>query len=244
MKTLTTFRMLLPLDLKNIRRDAMLIWLPVIPLMMALGVRIIIPKLAALLRTQVGFELEPLYPLLMSSVLISMLSIAGLVTGFLLLDERDDGVFTALLVAPLPLGGYVLYRLSTPLVLGWLMTLVAAPLAGIAPVPFADLLVISGLGALSSPVVALFLATFASNKVAGLAQLKLVNIVMLLVGVAFFLPEPWQIVAGVVPAFWPMKAYWLAVEGHSYWPYVLGGLAAHALAIALLLRRFGVVVRR
>lgn len=39
----------------------------------------------------------------------------GVVTGFLLLDERDDRTLTALQVTPLPLRAYIFYRVTVPI---------------------------------------------------------------------------------------------------------------------------------
>jgi hypothetical protein len=57
------------------------------------------------------------------------------------------------------------------------------------------------------------LATAAPNKVAGFAVVKLLNVINLLPIVAFFAPPPLQYVAGVLPAFWPMRALWSAAAG-------------------------------
>lgn len=46
-------------------------------------------------------------------ILVPMLT--GMITGFLVLDQRDDGTLAALLVSPLSLPGYVLYRLGLPM---------------------------------------------------------------------------------------------------------------------------------
>lgn len=244
MKTLTLFRAAGPTDAKNILRDPLLLWLPLIPLLLALAMRLALPQLATVFAARYGFDVAPYYPLLMSGYMLLTLTFAGLVTGLLLLDERDEHVLTALLATPMPLVSYVLYRISMPMLLGWLMALIGIPLAGLVPIPLADLLIVAGLGALSSPLVALFLASFAANKVVGLALLKLASAVMLLPAAAFFLPERWQFLAGVVPAFWPMKAFWLAAAGRSYWLYVVIGMLVHAVALVLLMRRFNIVVHR
>jgi fluoroquinolone transport system permease protein len=70
-----------------------------------------------------------------------------------------------------------------------------------------SLLAIATLAGLSAPLLALVLATAAPNKVAGFAMVKVLNGVNLLPVVAFFLPVPLQYVAGVLPAYWPMRAF-------------------------------------
>jgi fluoroquinolone transport system permease protein len=100
------------------------------------------------------------------------------------------------------------------------------------------------LAAFCCPLVALFLAAFAENKVAGFALVKLVNTVGLLPVAAYFLPIPWQYAAGIVPMYWPLAVLWLGIAGNSFWPAFLVGLAVNMLALAALVRRFAVVVHR
>ena len=54
----------------------------------------------------------------------------------------------------------------------------------------------------------------------------------------------WQIVAGLVPTYWPMKMLWLVASEEGYVLYGLGGLAVNALGVVLLLKRFHTVMHR
>lgn len=244
MKTLTLFKTLGPVDFKNVRRDSLLIWIPLMPLMLALLLRVAAPELAVFLDARFAFDFTPYYPLLMSTFVVLAPVTVGMIVGFLLLDERDDQVLTALLVTPMPLGSYLLYRISVPILLGCATTLIGYPLAALTPVAFFDLLVVALLGSLSAPLVALFLASCAPNKVAGFALLKLLNAINMLPVAAFFIDSRWQLLAGIVPAYWPLKVFWLAAAGQGYGPYLVTGLAVNLLALALLLRRFQTVVHR
>ncbi len=242
MKTLAVFRSLGPVDLKNMGRDAMLLWIPVLPLILALVLRIGVPELSLFLRARWGFDLEPYYPLILSNFLMLVPAIGGMVVGFLLLDERDDRVLSALLVTPMPIGGYLLYRVSVPILLGLAMTLASYPFTGLPLVPLADLLVVALLGSLTGPLLALFLASFAENKVTGFALVKIINAVMLIPIAAFFMTSRWQLLAGVVPTYWPLKILWLAVDGLPYWHYALVGLIVNLAALAMLMGRFTRVI--
>jgi hypothetical protein len=95
------------------------------------------------------------------------------------------------------------------------------------------LLATSAVGALSAPVLALVLATAAPNKVAGLAVVKVLNGLNLLPVAAFILPTPLQYVAGIIPTYWPMRAFWSAAAGESYLAYLVIGVASSMLALAL-----------
>ena len=216
MSAFTLLIKLTPLDLKNIRRDSLLAWVSVLPIPLALLLRWGIPPLTAYLRREVGFDLAHWYPLLMSSFAITMPGMIGTITGFLLLDERDDGVLSALLVTPVSARAYVLYRMATPLVVGFVMTMITYPMVGLTPLPTADLAAAALLGSFGAPFMALFLASFADNKVTGFAMMKMINAVQVLPLVAYFVPMPLQLLVGFLPTYWPMKMIWLAADGEPY----------------------------
>lgn len=238
MNTLKLFRTLGPTDLRNVSRDALLVWIPLIPLVMALMFRLAVPALAVFLRMRFGFDLEPYYGLIMSNFVVLAPTVVGMVVGFLLLDERDDRTLQALQVTPVTLPSYLFYRLSAPMVLGTLVTLIGYPVAGLTPLPLLDLLLLSLLASFNAPFMALLLVAFAENKVAGFAVLKMVNAIMLLPVLAYFVDSPLQTLAGVIPSYWGLKAFWLAAAGQGY-ALALGlGVVTNLVALRLLQRRF------
>ncbi len=244
MKTLGVMIRLAPVDLKNLRRDSLLMWIPVVPFLLALLMRWGIPLLTEMVRLQAGRDLEPWYPLIMSSFVITVAGLVGMVVGFLLLDERDAGVLDALLVTPVSAGALVAYRVAVPLAVGFFITLLTYPLVGMTPLPLVDLAAATALGSFAAPFMALYLAAFADNKVTGFAMVKLMNAVQILPLAAFFVEQPAQLAFGLIPTYWPMKIIWLAAEGQPYGPYLVAGLVVNVAAVGLLLRRFDRVVHR
>ena len=249
MNTIRIFRTLGPVDLKNIRRDALLMWMPVMPLMMVLAMRIAVAPMTEFAQTQFDFDLVPYYPLLVSFYLLLAPGIVGFVIGFLLLDERDDHTLTALMVTPLPMTGYLLYLISVPMILGLTMTLAGYPLLGLIPLPPLELVLIAILGAFSGAQTALLLAALAENKVSGLAVMKMLNGVQMFPVLAFFIPSAWAYVIGIVPSFWSVKLFWLVADGlrvadFGFWLVFCAGLAINVLVTWALLRRFNQVIHR
>ncbi len=235
---------LAPVDLKNVRRDPLLKWLPVIPLLLALSIRWGAPALTAFMLRRTGFNLEPWYPRIMGSFAIALPGMIGMVVGFLLLDERDDGVLDALLVTPISTRAYVGYRVATPLAAGFVMTMLTYPLCRLTPLPWTDVAAAALLGSFGAPFMALFLASFADNKVTGFALMKLMNAAQILPVLAYFVSMPTQLLAGIVPSYWPMKLVWLAAEGRPYGLYLAVGLGVNVVAVGLLMRRFDRIVHR
>ena len=69
--------------------------------------------------------------------------------------------------------------------------------------------------------------------------MKIAGTVGLIPAVAWFLPLPWQVVAGFFPPYWISKAMWVAADGGTTWPLYLGvGLISSLLVLRGLVRRF------
>ncbi|MFQ5739974.1 MAG: hypothetical protein ACE5JX_13280 [Acidobacteriota bacterium] len=239
MRPLAAARSLSLIDWKSIRRDPMLRWLILYPVAIAFLLRWLTPVITASLESRFGFDLRPYYVLIMSFALLIMPGLCGMVIGFLLLDQRDDRTLTALQVTPLSLGGYLSYRLAMPMVLSLLFTLLLIPLAGLVQVGFWALLASALSAAPLAPLYALFLASFASNKVQGFALAKGVGVLMIPPLVAYFVASRWQLAFGLAPHYWPAKVFWMV---HGREPHVLLfiliGLAYQGLLILALMRRF------
>ena len=231
------WRALAAADSQILWRDPLLGWVLLLPLSVALMLRVLIPPVTDALANN-GFRLEPYYPLIMSGYLMTAPGIVGMVVGFMLLDERDARTLSALRVTPLSIRNYLSYRLTGPLVVGTLTTLVAYPIAGLAPMSLSILLPVAAVGGLSAPTLSLVLAIVAPNKVAGFAVVRVLNIIKLLPLIAYFVPMPGQLLAGVLPAFWPMRAFWAAAEQQSIWPFLSAGLLSGSGALFLTVRLF------
>ena len=219
-------------DTQLLWRDPLLKWVVLLPFGLALLFRALLPRAHATLLASTGFDIEPLYPLLMGGYLMNAPGIVGMVVGFLLLDERDARTLTALRVTPLSMRRYLAYRIALPLILGTISTLIGYPMVGVAALPMASLLPIALVAAFSAPLVALVLAAAAPNKVAGLAFVKVLNGFNLLPIAAFFVDPPLQFLAGVIPTYWPMRALWSATTGEPFSAYLVLGIAVAIIALA------------
>ncbi len=245
MKGTAVFKALGPVDLRNVARDEMLRWMVFIPLLIALVVRYGWPLLVTQLQANFQFDLEPYRVMIMSYLVIGAPVVFGVVIGFLLLDERDEGSLIALQVTPLSLTNYLVYRLGLPVILTVILLLVSLPLAGISNFTFGELLLLALVTAPLAPMLALFLAAFASNKIQGFALMKGGGILFILPFAAYFLDDRWQWVFGLFPTYWAPKLYWMISEGVSgIWLMVLVGVVNQLIWIYLLGRRFNHILHQ
>lgn len=239
MTSFTMTRALLAIDLRSIGRDPFLRWMSLLGVGMALLVRWGIPPLGDWLAAEHGFDLRPYYPLLMSFMLVLMPLLAGVVLGFVLLDQKDDQTLTALQVTPLQLDGYLRYRLGTAMLISALLTAIVVKVSSLVPVAPLPLLVMALAVSPLAPFFALFLASFAANKVQGMALTKANGILTLPPVVAWFVAPPWQHAFGLAPTYWPSKAFWSYAEsGDIAWGLWLTGLVFMLLCTAAMLRRY------
>lgn len=246
MKVGTVLRSLGPIDSLSVRRDAMLRWMIFLPVVITAGVRLLLPIGVRRMDDWIPLNLETHYPPLMGALFFLVVPFLwGMLSGFLLLDQRDDLTLTALQITPLPMSHYLLYRLGMPTFLSALTTLILFPFAGLATLSIMRLTVLAVLAAPLAPLVALLLAAFAENKVQGLAMSKASGLLMLPAMAAYFLPAPWRWAAAVAPTFWTAEAFWQApANGALFWLYVGGGVLYQLLLIVYLGRRFERIMHR
>ncbi len=246
MRAVAVVRALGPVDLKSVARDPLLAWMLLVPLLLGLAVRWLLPGVTAWTLEAFDLRLEAYYPLIASYLVVLLApSIAGMIIGFLLLDERDDRTLTALLVTPLAPSVYLAYRLGIPLVACTAVALVAFPVDDLVEITWQRLLPVVIVAAMEAPLWTLALASFAENKVQGFALTKGLGLVLSLPMLAYFLGTPWETLLALVPSYWPLKAFWLAgAPSSQFWVFVAAGFALHLALLFALLRRFRRVLYR
>lgn len=244
MNALRLIKSLGPIDAMSVRRDPLLRWIVVLPLLIALVVRFFLPVMIGRLEDSLHLGFGTFYQVVAGyALLITAPVLCGMVIGFLLLDERDDRTLLALRVTPLPFSNYLAWRLSLPMLLSVVVTLAAFPLAGLSQPGIPGLLVCALATAPFAPLVALTLAVFAQNKVQGFALVKASGMFQIAPLVAYFVKAEWQPAFGIFPTYWPAKLLWTLQAGEAnVWLYLVAGLVYQLCLLFLLLRRFNRLV--
>lgn len=238
MTIMLVVRALGPIEARSIRRDELLRWLLILPPLLTLGARFLLPAVAARLSTTLGIDIGAIVPLVIGMVALTIGPIlCGMVVGFLLLDQRDDGTLTALRVTPLPPALYLAYRVGLPMAICLPVTALAIWASGISG-DLAGLLAALAAGLPIAPLAALLLAVFATNKVQGVALMKAMSVLFIAPLAALFIAEPWRRLFGVFPTFWPVALLDMARAGApTLWTALAAGLAYDAALLWLLVRR-------
>lgn len=238
-------RRLLGKDAKLVVRDRFLIGVAVYMFVLAVVVRYGLPPSTRALLRSTGFDLSSFYPLIGSFLAVTATSLAGILTGFLLLEEKENRTLRALLVSPLALRTYLGYRMASPMALGILAVPVVVLIAGVAVPPLWPLAAIAVVASLFGVITALFVPATAGDKVTAFAMAKILSAFTFIPVAAWFVQDPWQYLFGVYPPYWVFRAYWEAdAAGVVWWGYLTAAVVTHVIAIAWLARRLRAVMYR
>jgi fluoroquinolone transport system permease protein len=163
----------------------------------------------------------------------------GFIYGFLFLEEKEDRITEALRVVPVRLIFLVFSRLFIGMLVSFLVNMVLFHFGGVASLPLIQEILLSILFSLSAPLITLLITAFAGNRIEGMAQMKIFNILLMMPGLIYFLPYKVLHFTALIPTYWSFRATEMAIEGSSrFLLYVAGGILLHLLIIFFLNRRF------
>ena len=228
-------------DIRGTYRDPLLVMIVLAPVIWTTGVAVLTPRFTEMLAERYDFDLVPYYPLVLTafSLLTSIIIVGGL-GSFLVLDEVDAGTLTALRVTPVSLPTFFAYRAATVMVVTTAYAIATMSFSGILERGLLPALIPIGLLAgLSAVVTLLLIVAMADNKIQGLAMVR--GLGMLIAGLPclpWFIHSSWNLAFGILPPYWAAKAFWVASEHGTWWPYLIGGIAYNVAVAWPLFRRF------
>ncbi|MEH7087199.1 hypothetical protein V7139_31535, partial [Neobacillus drentensis] len=203
------------------------------PVLLFLFVRFVTPYAAELVREQFQLDLTVYYDSILSFVILLIPLMLGMMSGFVMLDERDENVISYYAITPLTKQGYFLYRLAMPLLMSILFTFFLLTYGGLAPIHITQIAIILPIASLEAPLLTLFLVAFAANKVEGLALSKAAGLIIFAPILIYFIPMPWQLFAGILPSYWVSKTLLVGIEqsASASFIYAIVGVIVHLLVI-------------
>jgi fluoroquinolone transport system permease protein len=206
-------------DYKLLKGDPLLIISLLVPLILWGLMYFIFPVLETLIMNQWSLDISPYYPQAGIFFLMLIPMMIGMVYGFILLDERDCGIITAISVTPTGKSGYLKIRLGIPMVLSFIFIILYLNLLQLTGMlNFMQLLVISFLVSSQSLILLLLLGAFAPNKVVGMAISKGFGILLIGPLLDFSLPDPFNWIGAYSHLFWASRSL-LAGSHSSFWLY-------------------------
>lgn len=189
---------------KEIFKDAMLVAITILPLLLGLLIKFGIPLLETFLENQFGLVrlLAPCYILFDLTVILSTPIMFGYAGLMVLLEERDSGVLKYLCVTPLGMRGYIVLRLVFLSAIASVYDFVVEIIFHLSPITFMQITLGCAFSFLTGIWIICLIASLASNKVEGLAFSKFTGILILGPLAAFFIKDGVKYIAGFLPTFW------------------------------------------
>lgn len=228
------FTTLFESDRRNVLRDPTMVFAILFSAAPALIGYFFRDAMDAAVEAQFGFA--DIFSYLLPIFLSIPAFMVGWVTGFLFLEDRDDGPLLAVDVTPVGKRGFMSYRFAVTAAITFVLTLFGSalllPERGVAVA-----LVLSVMIAMDAIGMALILPALARNKVEGLAVTKAVNILSF-APLAALLPLPWRYLAGFLPTFWVGEIIYNApaFPGGGFLIAAALGIVVHLIVVWLLYR--------
>ena len=231
---LVTFRY----DLLQIRKDPMLLLSISVPFILWVMMQFGFPAAQRLMKDLAGIDIQPFYKQAGLILLTVIPMMFGMVYGFMLLDERDGGIITAISVTPIGRSGYLRMRMGLPMTFSFIASVIYCQLLGLEnDITFFQLLLLVAILTLNAPILLLFLGAFAGNKIEGMAISKGFGVLMSAILIDLIVPMPWNWFGAFSPLFWFERAF-LADTVSSFWMYASISLCMHIALMIILFRSF------
>jgi uncharacterized membrane protein len=228
-------RKLLRNDIRNILRDRLLLYTAfLIPLIIIIFTRLVIPWLSENI-----VPLQQYYGVLFMMMVTTVPMMFGFVTGFLIMDERDENLLTVLRVMPISRNTYLIYRMAFISILSFVYIILFPIFTGLINISILDYLPIGVLLALFTPVMGLVANIVANNKVQAFAVFKTLGGVFFLPLFAFFINNDFKYILGVIPNFWTFMALdKILTTGQQDYVFLGIGFVFHLILLGVLFYLF------
>jgi hypothetical protein len=228
-------------DAKRIFRDRFLLLTVTYLPLFALAFRWVIPWLAETVQDKV--DITPYYPVISVIIVLILPYIMGCVLGLQLLEEKDENCMDAIAVTPFSIRRYFFFRAGTYAAVGAVMLVIGHEAMGIVgSISLVQLCVVAGSFTFSTALSALAVAILAKNQVQGFAVLKASGLPFVIPALSFLVPRHWDLFVGVIPLYWPIKAYYVAVEGGGasafFWTAIAVAIITQVIALIMLYQAF------
>ncbi len=217
---------LFQIGLKQLSKDGMLLMLLPAPLLVGILFRFAIPVINNLLGNKVSFSLEPWYGIF-DGILICLTPLfAAIVSSFLMLEERDEGIGAFYQITPTAGYSYLFARIGLPMIWAVLTTIINVFLFHISNLSPAAIILTSIVSTFMGIFFAMMIVSLANNRVEGLVFSKLTGFSLLGLIIVWFIPAPFQYFAAFLPSFWIGR---LLMDGITLFTFAAGIISCFLL---------------
>lgn len=229
---------LLLADYRNVFRDPTLIMAAFAPILITLVVLFAFPLVLSFVQSRWGIDLGDYYRLFSLFMAFIIAMVYGIISAFIIIDERDEDILSFIRITPFSIHGYLLYRIGFALAtaLGALLFYLSI-LLWQGNLSLFDSLVLLCIVPLEAVCMALIVVSFAGNKVEGLAISKMVGLIPFSVVATYLIPGKSVWFFAIFPPFWIIKAL-ESVQGKERILYTITAVVVHLVLVKFLVHYF------
>nr|WP_308626000.1 hypothetical protein [uncultured Eisenbergiella sp.] len=227
-------RKLFEIGLKQIAQDGMLLILIAAPFLVGMFFRFVIPFINTILINEFSFPITPWYGLADGMLICMTPMFVAMISAFLLLEEREEGVNAFYQITPAEGYSYLLARIGLPMTGAFVITLFVSAVFTISSLSFGVILSGSFISSLTGIFLAMMVVSIAGNRVEGLALSKLMGISFTGLILVWFIPAPYHFLLAFLPSFWIGK---ILADGVNPFSFIVGLLTCF-LWIAFFTKKF------
>ncbi len=220
-------------DIRNIFRDDILKILLFVPMIFILMLRFGLPLLLDYVPVIEAYKF-----LIIGALCLVTASFPAFIVSFIMLDEKDEGIFIMFRVLPMSDLKFFFYRMGFQITFSWIYTLLILLLSGSVEMSLWQKISAAFLFSLLPPVITLVTITFARNKIEGVTIMKLLNFIIFLPVAAFFMDVPWKYLFGVIPVYWSYQIVDIYNNNGMFLLSLGIGTALHLLVLRFIFRIF------
>ncbi len=226
-------------EFKKWLRDPIMRFMLMYPVIFGIIGRFILPWAAE----SAGFQLEHYADMIIVILTLMTPHVFGAITGFSILDDRDDSILSSIQVTPMGIHRFLSFRLIMVLTLSLLACVYVIWFSDIGDMPPGKIFSISFLASLGAPLSGLLINALAKNKIEGFAVMKGTGIILIFPILALFFIDRTELLFSPAPGFWPAKAISSVIRGEGtlyldYQQYYFIGLFYAFALNALMYRLF------
>lgn len=229
---------LIKADFRNVYRDPTLLAAAVAPLIFLIVNLLGVPFITSYIDARWGVDITLFHRIIVLFFVFIISMIYGMISAFIILDEKDEAIISFIHITPFSLSGYMLYRLG----FAFLSSSFGVSILSITFLLKGDLSVFESfflicIVPMESIFMALFIVSFAKNKVEGLALSKLVGIIPFSAIGAYLIVGNVKYLLAIFPPFWVIQA--VEAEEFKYvLLFVFMSILIHLVYIKFLFKKF------
>jgi len=157
--------------------------------------------------------IEPYSQVILMWACLQSATMFGFIYGFIFLEEKEENLWQVMQILPVSGFKLVTSRLLVGLIITTAVNFTLIHWGGIGSYPVWKEIIVSIHFSFAAPFIALFIGSFAKNKIEGLAQVKVINILVIIPAVIYFLPYKASYITAIIPTFWSFRSLEKATQG-------------------------------